>query len=67
LRLTYFSSLRILFSSNYSLSWKMCECSLHRICVDVVATDEFCRSLIKWAYKHDLLPHTSLSFLEISL
>jgi len=49
LRLTYFSSPQILFSNNYSLGWKVCECSLHRICVDTVATDRFCRSLTKWA------------------
>jgi len=28
----------------------MCKFSLHRICVNAVATDGFCRSLIKWAF-----------------
>jgi len=63
MRLTYFSSLRILFSSNYSLGWKMCECSLHRICVNPLLRMD---SVARWSNGRkdtsDLLPHTSLSF-----
>jgi len=35
------------------LGWKVCECSLHRICVDAVATDGFFR-VARWpnGYRH---------------
>jgi len=44
----------------------MCEYSLHRICVDAIVTDGFCRSLTEWVYKH-VWPnstHTPLSLLS---
>lgn len=67
--LTYYSSLQLVHCFVASICWakrEMCECSTHRICVDAVATDGFCRSLAECAYKRAWPPlsHTSLFLLN---